>query len=299
MSSTRLKSTPSGIAASPPRSPTRSSGVWWLWIVTCLAFPAAGYIGRAVAGPVDGLPSAVFAGVVTGIVLGVLQWALLRRRGASAALDPGDGCGLRRRPRRRRRPRVLSHRPTRPRRHGGGVGPCGRRPAGEGHRGHREAVARVGWRNRRVVGRRVDAHLRRDRCHRPVAHLRHLRCTCCRLRAEPVHQASPADRRHAGARRPIAMNVSLERVRMAQLSVERPPRQLPVRHLSLRPPRRRCRVHRRVPLLPPDHRPVSEGQGRRLGCSTEHIDVHPPKEGSPCRRQSQSPPGNPTAALQP
>jgi hypothetical protein len=94
MSGTRLKTTPSGIAAAPSRSPSRLSGVWWLWIVTCLAFPPAGYIGRAVAGPVDGLPSAVLAGVVTGIVLGVLQWALLRRRGASAAWILGTAAGF-------------------------------------------------------------------------------------------------------------------------------------------------------------------------------------------------------------
>jgi hypothetical protein len=97
MSSASLETTPTGIDTAPPRSSAQpSSRAWWPWIVTFLAFPPAGYLGNAVAGPVDGLDAAVLAGVVTGGVLGLLQWALLRRRGTSARwiLATGAGFGL-------------------------------------------------------------------------------------------------------------------------------------------------------------------------------------------------------------
>jgi hypothetical protein len=69
-----------------------------VWTATLLAFPLAGLAGRAVAGPVDATWTAVLAGVVAGLVLGVAQWLALRRIGADvrwiAATAVGLGVGL-------------------------------------------------------------------------------------------------------------------------------------------------------------------------------------------------------------
>jgi hypothetical protein len=43
---------------------------WWLWIVTALAFPPAGFIGHELAGPVDGVGAALLSGVITGALIG-------------------------------------------------------------------------------------------------------------------------------------------------------------------------------------------------------------------------------------
>jgi hypothetical protein len=71
---------------------------WWLWIVTALAFPPAGFIGHELVGPVDGVGGALLTGVITGALIGLAQWALLRRRGASprwiVATAAGFGIGL-------------------------------------------------------------------------------------------------------------------------------------------------------------------------------------------------------------
>ena len=206
MSSTRLKSSPSGIAAAPPRSPTQSSGVWWPWIVTFLAFPPAGWLGWKVAGRVNDFPSAVFAGVITGVVLGVLQWALLRRRGVSArwilGTAPASGSAS------PSAPPSCPIAPTDPpspswgRSRASPSASCRRPPSGLRRGSRSSGVAQPP-----CCGPSVDAQRRRDRCRRPVARLWRLRCPFCRLRAEPVHQARPADQCHAGTRRAITMNV--------------------------------------------------------------------------------------------
>jgi len=71
---------------------------WWLWIVTALAFPPAGYIAHEVVGRVDGVGAALLSGVITGAIIGLAQWALLRGRGASprwiVATAAGFGIGL-------------------------------------------------------------------------------------------------------------------------------------------------------------------------------------------------------------
>lgn len=71
---------------------------WWLWIVTALAFPPAGYIAHEVVGRVDSLGTALLSGVITGALIGLAQWALLRGRGASPrwilATAAGFGIGL-------------------------------------------------------------------------------------------------------------------------------------------------------------------------------------------------------------
>ena len=71
---------------------------WWLWILTALAFPPAGYIAHQLFGRVDGVGAALLSGVLTGALIGLAQWALLRRRGASpgwiVATAVGFGVGL-------------------------------------------------------------------------------------------------------------------------------------------------------------------------------------------------------------
>jgi hypothetical protein len=55
-----------------------------MWTATLIAFPLAGLAGRGVAGPVDATWTAVLAGAVAGLVLGVAQWWALRRIGVDA-----------------------------------------------------------------------------------------------------------------------------------------------------------------------------------------------------------------------
>ena len=71
---------------------------WLLWSAGFLAFPIAGLAGTAVAGRVDDAGAAVVGGTVTGLVIGVAQTLVSRRR-----LDPrrwipatavGMGAGL-------------------------------------------------------------------------------------------------------------------------------------------------------------------------------------------------------------
>jgi hypothetical protein len=71
---------------------------WLLWTAAFLAFPIAGLAGTAVAGRVDDAGAALIGGTVTGLVIGVAQTLVSRRR-----LDPlrwlpasavGMGAGL-------------------------------------------------------------------------------------------------------------------------------------------------------------------------------------------------------------
>lgn len=50
----------------------------WLFAVTFLAFPPAGLLARAVAGPVDSIASGAVAGAIVGLVVGAAQWLVLR-----------------------------------------------------------------------------------------------------------------------------------------------------------------------------------------------------------------------------
>jgi drug/metabolite transporter (DMT)-like permease len=63
------------------RSRRTSLRPWWPWLASFAAFPPAGYLGWLLAGHVDSASAAAVAGVVTGAVLGLGQWLLLRRRG--------------------------------------------------------------------------------------------------------------------------------------------------------------------------------------------------------------------------
>lgn len=50
----------------------------WLFALTFLAFPPAGLLARAVAGPVGSVGSALLAGAVVGALVGAAQWLVLR-----------------------------------------------------------------------------------------------------------------------------------------------------------------------------------------------------------------------------
>jgi drug/metabolite transporter (DMT)-like permease len=67
---------------------------WWPWLATFAAFPPAGYAGWLLAGHVDSAAAAAVAGVVTGAVLGLGQWLLLRRRGVAFRWVPATAVAL-------------------------------------------------------------------------------------------------------------------------------------------------------------------------------------------------------------
>ena len=71
---------------------------WWSWIVTAFGFPPAGYLAHVIAGPVDDVGAALLNGVIAGAVVGLVQWAVVRRRGGSprwiVATTGGLGVGL-------------------------------------------------------------------------------------------------------------------------------------------------------------------------------------------------------------
>ncbi|HTG46542.1 MAG TPA: hypothetical protein VK646_02660 [Actinomycetota bacterium] len=68
------------------------------WALTLLAFPPAGLLARAIAGPVDAIWTAVLAGAIAGAVIGAAQWLALRRTGIGptwiAATTAGGAAGL-------------------------------------------------------------------------------------------------------------------------------------------------------------------------------------------------------------
>lgn len=65
-----------------------------LWAATLVAFPLAGLAGRAIAGPVDAVWTAVLAGAIAGLVIGAAQWLALRRIGVDARWIAATGAGL-------------------------------------------------------------------------------------------------------------------------------------------------------------------------------------------------------------
>ncbi len=62
------------------RLPTRGWGFWLAWALVFVGFPIGALAGQALAGPVDSLSRGILAGAATGLVLGGLQWIVLRRR---------------------------------------------------------------------------------------------------------------------------------------------------------------------------------------------------------------------------
>ena len=170
---------------------------WWLWIVTALAFPPAGYIAHQLFGRVDGVGAALLSGVLTGALIGLAQWALLRRRGGFAWLDRRHRRRVRRRPGRRCGARRLRDIARRAGRDGRRMRGCHRarpgRPASlrcvatpSRGRSPPAAMWATGW---AVTTRR------RHQGRRPVAGVRDLRCARRRRPAERADQPPRARRR--------------------------------------------------------------------------------------------------------
>jgi hypothetical protein len=70
--------------------------LFFTWAGLCvLGIPLGGYLGNIVAGPVDGVTPALLGGALTGTVLGVAQWLLLRRSlGVGTGWIPATSVGL-------------------------------------------------------------------------------------------------------------------------------------------------------------------------------------------------------------
>jgi len=90
----------SPLTTSPTRTTTRPSSAtpshrpWWRWMLAALAYPPAGYVGWLLAGHVDSSSAAALAGVVTGALLGLGQWLVLRRRNVSSGWVPATAVSL-------------------------------------------------------------------------------------------------------------------------------------------------------------------------------------------------------------
>ena len=85
---------PGGATRDPVKRRSLSGRDLLVWTATLLAFPLAELAGRAVAGPVDAIWTAVLAGAVAGLVLGVAQWLALRRIGVDARWIAATAAGF-------------------------------------------------------------------------------------------------------------------------------------------------------------------------------------------------------------
>jgi len=64
------------------------------WIAVFLAYPIAGFVGRLIANPDDGLLFALITGGAAGAILGVAQWLALGRQASAAAWVGATALGL-------------------------------------------------------------------------------------------------------------------------------------------------------------------------------------------------------------
>ena len=77
-----------------PAAPDRRPFPGWAWVAGGLAFPVAGYLGWAISGPVDTVPTALLGGAVTGAGLAaVQQWAARGALGGGAAWIGASAAG--------------------------------------------------------------------------------------------------------------------------------------------------------------------------------------------------------------
>jgi len=66
-----------------------------LWMCTFLGFPIGGGLAVLAVGPVGGVASAAFVGILAGSAIGTAQWLVLRRRpGVGAFWIPATAIGL-------------------------------------------------------------------------------------------------------------------------------------------------------------------------------------------------------------
>ena len=64
------------------------------WLAVFLAYPIAGFLGRAIANPADGFVFAFITGAVAGAVLGLAQWVALGRHVSAVRWIGATAAGL-------------------------------------------------------------------------------------------------------------------------------------------------------------------------------------------------------------
>ena len=65
-----------------------------MWLAVFLAYPIAGFLGRAVANPADSFVMAFITGAVAGAILGLAQWLALGRRMTAVGWIGATAAGL-------------------------------------------------------------------------------------------------------------------------------------------------------------------------------------------------------------
>ena len=58
---------------------TPTLGLWLKWMVTFLGFPIGGGVAYLLVRSMDGIAKPAIGGLVTGLVLGIAQWLVLRQ----------------------------------------------------------------------------------------------------------------------------------------------------------------------------------------------------------------------------
>lgn len=58
------------------------------WLVAIVAFPIAGTVGHAVAGPASTVTAALLAGLIAGAIIGLVLWKVMAREATSSPARP-------------------------------------------------------------------------------------------------------------------------------------------------------------------------------------------------------------------